>query len=89
MKEPGGTDFKVGSRRWPDRSCVEIFAVTERLGQPVFWYTETDTGNKDVHVLPETEYVEIGGKKYTVADGTDRISAALDREIVKNLLERM
>ena len=90
MKKPDGSkSFKIELRLWPDRSGVEIFAVTEMFGLPVFWYTETDTGSKDCHMLTGTEYVEIDGKKYTMVDGADRISAALEQEKVKNLLERM
>lgn len=76
-------------RRWPDRPGLEIRAVTESFGCIFFWYTETDTGNKNCHLLTELEYIEIGGKKYTVIDGVDRISMALEKEKVERLLERM
>ena len=85
----GRTVFQIGLRRWPDRSGVEICAVTERRGRAIFWYIETDRGYKNCHLLTEQEYVEIGGKRYTVADGADRISAALEKEKIKTMLERM
>lgn len=84
-----GKIFKIGMQRWPDRPGLEICAVTETFGRAIIWYIETDTGNKNCHMLTEQEYVEIDGKKYTVADGADRISTALEREKIERLLERM
>lgn len=81
--------FKNGLQRWPDRPGLEICAVTEMFRRAIIWYIETDTGNKNCHMLTEQEYIEIDGKKYTVADGADRISAALEKEKIKKMLDRM
>ena len=75
-------------RRWPARDDKKILAVKESFG-PVIWYMETDTGNLNCHILTDWEYIEIGGNRYTVNDGTDKISAALEREKVVRLLEGM
>lgn len=80
--------FRFGMRRWPERTGVEICSVTERIERPIFWYTETGKG-RNCHMLTEQEYVEIGGKQYTVADGADKISSALEREKIEKMLERM
>ena len=82
------TDAELSWRRWPARDNKEILSVKETFG-PVIWYMETDTGNLNCHMLTAWEYIEIGGKRYTVDDGTDKISAALEREKVVRLLEEM